>query len=146
MKIMDNLGKDETLVTQGKVHWACLIPHILLCVVLIGFLTIWGAVIRMFTTELVLTNKRIYGKVGLINTKTLDTPLNKINTISVSNGLFGKIFGYGTLHITSSSGEYLLKGIKSPNVFRDSVMSEIDRFDEARIKKQASEMAAAIKG
>ena len=146
MKIMDNLGKDEALVTQGKVHWACLIPHILLFLVFIGFLTIWGAVIRMFTTELILTNKRVYGKVGLINTKTLDTPLNKINTVSVSSGLFGKIFGYGDLHITSSSGEYLLKGIKSPNTFRDAVMQEIDRFDEARIRKQASEMASAIKG
>lgn len=146
MKIMDNLGKDEALVTQGKVHWACLIPHILLFLVFIGFLTIWGAVIRMFTTELALTNKRIYGKVGLINTKTLDTPLNKVNTVSVSSGLFGKIFGYGTLHITSSSGEYLFKGIKSPDTFRNAIMTEIDRFDEARIKKQASEMASAIKG
>lgn len=145
MKTMDNLNRDESLVTQAYVHWACLIPHILLIFVWIGLLTIWRPLISMFTSELVLTNKRIYGKVGLINTKTLDTPLNKINNISVSSGLFGKLLGYGTIHITSSSGEYVWIGIKSPEVFRNAVMTEIDRFDEARIKKQAAELASAMR-
>lgn len=145
MRIMENLGRDERLITQGKVHWACLIPHIILMFIGVGILTIWGPLIRMFTTELALTSRRLYAKVGLINTKTLDTPLNKINTISVSSGLGGKIFGYGTLHITSSSGTYDLKGIKSPSTFRDAVLQEIDRFDEMRIKKQATELASAMK-
>ena len=145
MKTMNNLSKDESIVTQGSVHWACLIPHVILMLFLIGFFTIWGALISMFTTELVLTNKRLYAKVGLINTKTLDTPLNKVNTISISSGLGGKIFGYGTLRITSSSGAYVLKGIKSPATFRDAVLAEIDKYDETRIKKQASELASAIK-
>lgn len=145
MKTFENLGKDESIVTQGEVHWACLIPHIILLIFFIGVFTIWGAIIRIFTTQLVLTNKRLYGKVGLINTKTLDTPLNKINTISISSGLGGKIFGYGTLHITSSSGEYLLKSIKSPGVFRDAVLQEINKFDESRIRSQAEELARAMR-
>ncbi len=145
MKIMDNLGKNESLVTQAKVHWACLLPHIPLMFATIGLFTILFPLVRMFTTQLILTSRRIYGKVGLINTKSLDTPLNKINTVSVESGLFGKIFGYGTLHISSSSGSYTFRGIKAPNVFRDAVMQEIDRFDEERIKKQAAEMASAMK-
>lgn len=146
MKVMDNLGRDEALVTQAKVHWACLIPHIIGILCVVGLFTIWGAIVRMCTTELVITNKRLYGKVGLVHTKTLDTPLNKVNTVSVESGLGGKIFGYGTLHITSSSGSYLYKGIKSPAVFRNALLEEIERYDEERIKKQASEMAAAIRG
>lgn len=145
MKTMDNLGKNETFVTQASVHWACLIPHVLLMFFAIGFITILFPLVRMFTTELVLTSKRLYGKVGLINTKSLDTPLNKINTVSVESGLWGKIFGYGTIHITSSSGSYDYKGIKAPAAFRDAIMQEIEHFDEERIKKQAAEMASAIK-
>lgn len=145
MKTMGNLVRDERLVTQANIHWARLIPHVVGMCFLIGFITIWKPLIDMFTSELVLTNKRIYGKRGLINTKTMDTPLNKVNNISVSSGLGGKIFGYGTIHITSSSGEYTWSGIKSPNVFRDSVMTEIEKFDEARIKKQATELAGAMK-
>lgn len=144
-KNLTNLSKDESLITQGKVHWVCLIPHIILMFFMIGFITIWPPVISMLTTDLVLTDKRIYGKRGLINTKTLDTPLNKINTISISSGLGGKLFGYGTVHITSSSGEYLFRYIRSAEVFRNAVMDEINRFDEKRIKRQASEMASAIR-
>lgn len=142
---MLNMVKDESMITQAKVHWACLIPHIILMFIYIGFITIIFALIRMFTTKLFLTNKRIYGKVGLINTKTMDAPLNKVNTVSVESGLLGKIFGYGNIHVTTSSGSYNYKGIKSPGVFRDAIMTEIDAFEEARIKKQASEMAAAIR-
>ncbi len=158
MTNMDNLSKDESVVTQAKVHWICLLPRMILTLLFIpltaesffGFLIlaliiVAPVLIRMLTTTLVLTNKRIYGKVGLINTKSLDTPLNKINTVSISSGLFGKIFGYGVIHITSSSGNYNYKGIQNPSVFRDAVMEEIERFDEAKIKKQAAEMAAAMK-
>lgn len=142
---MVDLGKGEEVVTRANVHWACLIPHVILMFLWIGFITIIPAIIRMFTTDLFLTNKRVYGKVGLVKTKSLDTPLNKVNTVSVESGLFGKIFGYGTIHITSSSGSYDFKGIKSPEVFKSALMGEIDKFDETRIKKQAAEMAAAMR-
>ncbi|WP_312281764.1 PH domain-containing protein [Oscillibacter sp.] len=143
---MIDLGRDEEIVTQAKVHWACLIPHILLLFVYgLGIITGAPVLIRMFTTDMYITSKRLYGKVGLINTKTLDTPLNKVNTVSIESGLLGKILGYGTIHITSSSGSYEFKSIKSPEVFKAALLEEIDKFDEKRIKKQATEMAAAMK-
>lgn len=155
-----NLGKDESVVYQGKIHWARLVgPGIIALLFLIGgiagkaffgglliaVLIMAFPVIQMLTTHLVITSKRLYGKVGLIRTKTLDTPLNKVNTVSVASGLFGKIFGYGTLHITSSSGSYSFSGIASPEVFRHTLMEQIERYDEDRIKKQATEMARAMK-
>lgn len=156
-----NLGKDEQVITKIEVHWACFIPRIILAVLfiliglssfdsalgglLIGAIILIPVAIRMFTTQLMLTNKRIFGQVGLVNTKAMDAPLNKINTISVTSGLFGKIFGYGNLHLTTSSGSYDYKGVKNPEIFRRAVMDEIDNFDEARVKKQAAEMAAALK-
>lgn len=143
--LQQNLQKDEEIVYVAKVHWACLIPHIILMLVIIGFFTIVPAIIRMYTTELFITNKRLVGKLGLINTKTLDTPLNKINNTSVKNGLGGKIFGYGDLTVTSSSGAYNFRGIANPSAFRSSLMEHIELYDEARIKKQAAEMVSAMK-
>ena len=160
MTSMANLGKDEQIITQIEVHWACFIPRILLALLfllvgstsgsffgglVLGVILLIPVAIRMFTTQLFLTNKRIFGQTGLINTKSMDAPLNKINTISTASGLFGKIFGYGNIHLTTSSGSYDYKGIRAPEVFRSAVMEEIDRFDEARVKKQATEMAAALK-
>lgn len=143
--IEQNLGKDEKVMLTARIHWTTLLPHILLILLFVGIFTIWGPLIAMFTTELGFTNKKLLGKLGLINTKSLDTPLNKINNVSVTSGLGGKMFGYGTLQITTSSGSYLFKGITGANEFKTALMAQIDTFDEDRIKQQASEMAKAIK-
>ena len=143
--IQNNLKKDETIILEGKLHGAMLVPHILLMCVGIGFFTILPAVIKMKTTELTITNKRLVGKVGLIKTTELDTPLNRINNINISSGFWGKIFGYGTLKINSSSGVYEFAGIKNADSFRSALMNQIDQFDDDRIKKQAQEMARAMK-
>jgi uncharacterized membrane protein YdbT with pleckstrin-like domain len=139
-----NLMKDEKIVLSAAVSKVSLIKDFVLMFLMIGFLTIWGTLIKIFTTQLVLTSNRLYGKVGLIKTKTLDTPLNKINNVSVSSGLFGKLLGYGTLSVTSSSGLYEYKYIKSPDAVRNAIMNEIEQFDQRRIQKQAEQMAAAI--
>lgn len=145
MDFTKNLGKDEEVIVNAKTHWACLIPHILLIFVYIGVITIWKPIIRMCSTKLTVTNKRVYGKYGLINTKSLDTPLNKVTTVSVSNGLFGKIFGYGNVVVNTAAGTFNFKYIKSPENFRVALMDEIERYEEERIKRQASELASAIK-
>ena len=143
--IQNNLKQDETIILEGKFHSAMLIPHILLMCVGVGFITIIPAIIKMKTTELTITNKRLVGKLGLIKTTELDTPLNKINNVNMSSGFWGKIFGYGTIKVTSSSGVYEFQGIKSADVFRSTLIHQIDQFDNDRIKKQAQEMAKAIK-
>lgn len=142
MKQFKNMGQNERVVAQGTQHWAKLIfPGIIAVAFFAGFVGenfLLGLVmavcimlipiVPMLTTELVLTNKRLYGKKGLINTQTLDAPLGKLDVISVSSKLTGKIFGYGSIHITTASGEFVYFGIKNPEVFRQAVMEEIDRY------------------
>lgn len=140
-----NLMKDEKIVKQAKIHWALLIPSILKACIIIGIPKLIVNIIAMNTTELAVTNKKILGKIGLINTKVMDSPLNKINNVSVSSGLFGKLFHFGTVNITTASGEYHFVGIADPDDFRATVMNEIEQYDQDRIKKQAEEMAKAIK-
>lgn len=157
-----NSTTNETIVFESKQHWIALLPRgiisafFLLCglisldifvpMFIFALLFILGPLIRFLTTELGFTNKRLIGKVGLIHTKSLDSPLNKINNVSSSSGLFGKIFGYGNVNITTSSGAYLYKGIVKPEQFKTNLMKQIDQFDEDRIKQQATEMANAMKG
>lgn len=140
-----NLHKGERLVFQAKIHWACLIPHIILIPFFIGFITIIPVIIRMCTTELGITNKRVIGKIGWINTKSMDSPLNKIDNASVSSGLFGKLLGYGDVDILTSSDDYRYKGIARPEAFKAALMRQVDQYGEDQIKKQATELAQAIK-
>jgi uncharacterized membrane protein YdbT with pleckstrin-like domain len=142
--IENDLGKDEKVVYSAKVHWVTLIPHIFLMVVFIGFITLIPAIVRMFMTELVITNKKISGKTGLFKTMSMDSPLNKIQSIKVKQDIIGKILGYGDIIVTTASGEYNFKGIGKPNDFKHILNTQIDIFDEERISKQAQKIASGV--
>lgn len=143
--VESHLGSDERIVRKGAISIVSIVPHLFLMLVLVGFVTIWKPLIAKFTTEIAITDKRIVGKVGLLKTKSLDAPLNKVNNVSVSNGLMGKLFNYGTIRIDTSSGVYEFDCIKDAEGFKSQLLSQIDQFDADRIQKQAQAMASAIK-
>ncbi len=102
------------------------------------------ALIKFITTQLAITDKRMVAKVGLINTEVLDLPLDKINSIYVKNGLFGKIFRYGTLCVSTSMGITNYPYIKDAFKVRSQIIEEIETYKERKIKKQAMEMAKTM--
>lgn len=70
--------------------------------------------IQSKSSSLVLTETAVVGKVGIIRTKKLASPISKIQDISVSSGLLGKIFRYSTVVVsTAGSGgaEYVFKRV-----------------------------------
>ena len=88
------------------------------CCILIGLVWFPRDLINYFTTKLEITNRRIKGKVGLIKTNELDSPLNKINSAQVKQGLCGKIFNYGTIMITTASSMFEFDYVTNPNEFK----------------------------
>lgn len=137
MKLENSLSKGEKVIFDSKVSKTCLVPHIILIMFIVGIITIIKPLIAIATTKLCITNKKVIGKTGLIKTKTLDAPLNKINNISVQQGLFAKMFDYGFVRVDTSSGNYSFAYIKDPNGFKSALLEQIDIFDEERIRKQA---------
>ena len=79
-----------------------------------------------------------------MNSKSLDAPLNKVQNASVSNGLWGKIFNYGTVRIDTAAGKFEFPGIKNPDAFKGMLMAQIDQYEEDRVKQQAEEMAKSM--
>lgn len=145
-KLSSNLQKNENVVLEAKVHWATLIlPGLLILCYGIGLIWFIPRLISFLTTELSLSNKRLVGKYGLIRTKQMDSPLNKINSISVESGLFGKLFGYATVTVNTASTVYVFKSISKAVNFKKCVLEEMDRFDETRIKEQAAAIAGALR-
>lgn len=57
-------------------------------------------------TEFALTDKRVIGKTGLIKRNSLELVLGKVESISVNQNLFGRIFNCGTLVVTGSGGTH----------------------------------------
>ena len=139
----------EEIVKEGKISVITLlirlfIVDIFACCILVGFIWFVKDIIKFFTTKLIITNKRISGKTGLINTNELDSPLNKINGIQIKQGLFGKIFNYGTISITTASTVFNFDYISGPFEFKTILNNQIEKYDEQRIEMQAKKMAQAI--
>ncbi len=157
-----NLAKDESIISRAVTSNIAALPRIIGAVIVFilfsmggGAMILIGLIVaaimiglKLMTINaisLVLTNKKMVGHYGIINTKTMDAPLNKLNSVAVDQNLFGKIFGYATINVTTSSGGYEFRYIKDADVFRTAVMNQIDIADEERVRRQAELLAGAVK-
>src|SRR5512140_2449601 len=93
----------------------------------IGLFVILSAVIRRQTTELVLTDRRIITKRGLVSRDTVEMNLNKVESVQVNQGLMGRILNYGDVTVvgTGSSMEPL-RGIARPLELRKKLGGIVD--------------------
>lgn len=60
---------------------------------IVCFISIWLFLARR---ELVITNKKVYGRIGLIGTKSAVIPLNKIHYIAIRYTIIGRLIKSGT--------------------------------------------------
>jgi uncharacterized membrane protein YdbT with pleckstrin-like domain len=82
---------------------------------IIGAVFVLSALIRRSTTELVLTDRRIIAKRGLVARDTVEMNLGKVESLHVNQGVIGRMLDYGDVMVvgTGSSLEPL-RGIASP--------------------------------
>src|SRR5690349_12949486 len=110
----------------------------LLPLLLAGLLTLWAmgigllfwlvAFIRYKTTELAFTNKRVIAKFGFISRRTVELNLMKVESVQVDQGIFGRIFNFGTLVISGAGNPQApIPGISDPMSFRRALMEYQDR-------------------
>ena len=81
----------------------------------IGLLFVLVAVIGRLTTELVLTDRRIITKRGLISRDTMEMNLAKVESVRVNQGLLGRILNYGDVTVVGTGDSHEpLRGIADP--------------------------------
>ena len=90
-------------------------PMIAMVPLAIGLILIVVALIRRLTTELVLTDRRIITKSGLISRNTVEMNLAKIESIHVNQGLLGRILDYGDVTVVGTGASLEpLRAIANP--------------------------------
>ena len=149
--VENSLNKNEVLVKKAERTFFYLfttwVKGILLCwLLLIPLIKAIIATIRYYAFDLAVTNKRVVGRIGIINTKSLDAPLNKVQNINVTQNAWGKLFNFGTVKFSTAAGDVAFIGIKSPDAFKGIIMAQVEEYEEERIKQQAAEMANAMAG
>jgi uncharacterized membrane protein YdbT with pleckstrin-like domain len=144
------LQPDERVIHAARLHWFIYLKAILLlilalvCVVLamgsnepgiaiplwigaavlglIGLVSGISALMRQATTELVLTDRRVIYKTGLIKRHTMEMNRSKVETVGVDQSVLGRMLNYGTLIVRGTGGSFEpIRQIDDPLTFRNHI-------------------------
>jgi uncharacterized membrane protein YdbT with pleckstrin-like domain len=146
------LQPDETVKVVGRLHWSIYLRAVVVLVIalalllgsdrvsdptwqryarfaggavcVLGILLLLGSWIKRQSTEIVVTDRRVIYKRGLLSRHTVEMNVSKIETVDVEQGLGGRIWGYGTLMIRGTgSGFEPLQGVGAPLRIRNAIVA-----------------------
>jgi uncharacterized membrane protein YdbT with pleckstrin-like domain len=82
---------------------------------------------RVRSFELRLSVDGIVAAWGLVHRETVDLPLARLRSIAVRQGPLGRLLGYGTVVLSSSTGsEVTLHNVAAPFAFRIAALRRVD--------------------
>jgi uncharacterized membrane protein YdbT with pleckstrin-like domain len=144
------LQPDETVKYIGKLHWIIYRHAILWAILaliaavvssnleadqrflvlmvaaaLAGLAIIWfiRSWFHRWTTEMVVTNKRIIQKVGFIKRFTTEMNITKVETVDVIQPFWGRLLGYGSVRaIGTGASLETLPYVASPIQLRNAIV------------------------
>lgn len=104
-------------------------------------------IVKFCTMVLAVTNKRVIGKVGILKRSVLDYPIDKVVAVALKSTVFGTLFRYQTVSIASANEKAQIRftGISNANEFKNTVTDAIEKYQEEARRKQAEEIAVAMR-
>lgn len=136
----------EQILYRARISLWSLAPLLLLGVVLlpvgVGLIFLIWAWVRYASTELAVTNKRVIAKTGLIERKTIEMFIAKVESIQVEQSVLGRLLNYGTV-VVSGTGVHSapFKSIADPLTLRKHFMTAADTMQSASAGASATKPA-----
>jgi uncharacterized membrane protein YdbT with pleckstrin-like domain len=154
------LAENEQILLEAHQHWFVLFGKIFLEILLIGILiaaslgfsayypvAIYGLALILLpligilmdvltwrNKAYIVTNRRVIQISGVLNKDVVDSSLEKVNDVKMSQSFFGRIFGYGDVEILTASelGVNLFHQIAEPVEFKTAMLNAKERmgYDE----------------
>jgi len=116
-----SLGMHEELMGQARYHWlyklGAWLALITLFWCLIGIYMFFHMMIKVWTTEIGVTNHRFIKKTGLFSLHAEEISLPNIEGVTVRQSFWGRLFGYGQLRIEGTGVDH----IETPDMIADPV-------------------------
>lgn len=134
--IEESLSDGEQIEALFKLHWFAWMPMAAwIALGLITFGLTWLLALyeylKLRHIEQGVTNKRVILKKGIISRHTEEMKLGSIETVEIDQGLWGRLFGFGTVKVTGrGTSDVLFKGIDDPMSVKrriESVSNPVDR-------------------
>src|SRR5687768_8048820 len=130
--IDDSLIEGERVLHKARMSWWSqfwlIVIGVLTFAIIVGIFVLIAARIRMKSTEIAITNKRVIAKVGFISRSTVEINLDKVEALRVEQGFWGRMLNYGTI-LMSGAGTSVapMRDIADPLVFRRKFMEATQR-------------------
>jgi uncharacterized membrane protein YdbT with pleckstrin-like domain len=130
--IDESLIEGERIIHRARISWwsqfALVFFGILTLVFAIGIIFLVIAWIRVHSTEVAITNKRVIAKFGFITRHTVEINLDKVEALRVEQGFWGRILNFGTIYISGAGTSVApIPNIADPLVFRRKFMEATNR-------------------
>jgi len=127
--IEDSLSAGEKIEGLFKLHWFAWVPmYLWLILGLVTFGLTWLIALyeflRLKFMEQGVTNKRVILKAGIISRRTEEMKLASIETVEINQGIWGRIFGFGTVKVTGRGiSDVVYKRINDPMAVKRQIES-----------------------
>ena len=92
-------------------------------VLTLGLYLVWWT-----ARQIVVTNRRVIWREGVLAKKERSVPLSRIQDVSVSYGIIGRIMGYGDVRVESAGGpatEIKAAGVSDPGGVKDAILRQV---------------------
>jgi len=83
-------------------------------------------VLQWWAEEYLVTTRRVIQSEGIVNKRTTDSSLEKVNDVVLTQSVFGRILGYGNLEIVTGSdvGVNSLTRLRDPIIFKTAMLDQ----------------------
>ena len=90
--------------------------------VVVGIVAFFTMMIHKWTTEIGITSHRLVKKTGFISLKTAEVALPNIEGVRVTQGVWGRVFGYGRIRVEGTGDDHIdIPDIDDPVGFRRAI-------------------------
>ena len=128
--VRKSLVSGERVIYQARFHWLEKLMAFVACFAILGI--IW--VVRMWTTEIAVTNRRLIFKRGWIARKAEEMSLRRIEEVNLRQSIPGRLLGYGKVLCQGTGGsDILLPTISDPMRFKKELQEA-----QANAERQSS--------
>jgi uncharacterized membrane protein YdbT with pleckstrin-like domain len=112
----DNSAAHQPLIVLGAAFFA------------VALIFIARGIVMRNATEMTVTNKRVFVKVGLAARRTIELLLSRVESIGVEESMMGRMLGYGTVIVHGTGGTpEVFNRIAHPLEFRTQVQQQIEK-------------------
>ena len=130
--IDDSLIEGERILHRARVSWWSqfwlVVLGLVTLVIVVGLAFLVAAWIKVRSTEIAITNRRVIAKFGFIKRETVEINLDKVEALRVEQGFLGRMLNFGTIFISGAGTSVApIKDIADPLVFRRKFMEATNR-------------------